>query len=341
MNHLRSNLWLLLLSITSCCVVYPLLLLGIGKAAFSESAEGSVIRDSAGNPIGSRLVAQPFTGDQWFQPRPSAVGYNAAATGGSNWGSANPLLRDRVARQLGPIVRYSGGAKSGERVGPDVERWFRDDRFGGKPGLVAQWAEAHPMFAANWVKSNPANAAFVAAWQEMHPEVTAEWKRANPESGHPKPEDLAVPFFVSFSKESPGLFPAASESAASNAKGENTHQPSGEGIEIQAMFFDMWRQEHPDAELESVPADMVMASGSGIDPHITLKNARCQLERVAAMWAAATGHDIPHVRRSLETLLNDRSESPLGGLAGVPLVNVLEINLAVRGLFEPHSAGTR
>ena len=45
---------------------------------------------------GSRLIAQPFEGAKYFQPRPSAVGHNAAASGGSNLAASNPLLRDRM-----------------------------------------------------------------------------------------------------------------------------------------------------------------------------------------------------------------------------------------------------
>src|SRR5579871_3562491 len=99
--HLRGNLVLLVLTVLVCCVLYPLVVWGIGRAAFPHQAEGSLLTTPDGKAVGSRLIAQPFTGDEYFQPRPSAAGYNAAASGASNWGASNPRLRDRVARAVG------------------------------------------------------------------------------------------------------------------------------------------------------------------------------------------------------------------------------------------------
>jgi K+-transporting ATPase ATPase C chain len=80
---------------------------------------------------------------------------------------------------------------------------------------------------------------------------------------------------------------------------------------------------------------MVMASGSGLDPHITLKNALYQLDRVATKWAQDTKRDEAQVRREIEGLLRQKAEAPFGGLIGVDLVNVLEVNLALRDHFGP------
>ena len=99
----------------------------------------------------------------------------------------------------------------------------------------------------------------------------------------------------------------------------------------------MWRQEHANADLEPVPADMVMASGSGLDPHITLKNALFQLDRVAAKWAAERHVRSEVVRAEIEAILRQKAEAPLGGLVGVQIVNVLEVNLALKDRFEPDS----
>ncbi|MBV9125879.1 MAG: potassium-transporting ATPase subunit C [Planctomycetes bacterium] len=96
----------------------------------------------------------------------------------------------------------------------------------------------------------------------------------------------------------------------------------------------MWLQEHGDANLEKIPADMVMASGSGLDPDITLKNALYQLDRVAGKWAEKTKGDKDQIADEIKDLLNQKAHAPLGGLAGVPLVNVLEMNLALRERYE-------
>ena len=114
-----------------------------------------------------------------------------------------------------------------------------------------------------------------------------------------------------------------------DGKTEKRIEPVTEDTKIQENFFDMWLREHPGMELVEVPADLVMASGSGLDPHITLANALYQLDRVADAWAEKTKADKAAVRKSIEELLNQKAEAPFGGLAGVKLINVLEVNLAL------------
>src|SRR5260221_7097843 len=100
-SHLRANIWLLVLSVVLGSIVYPSVLLVIGQTVFHDKAEGSLIFDEDGKPVGSSLIAQPFTGEGYFQPRPSAASYNAGGSGATNWGANNYLLRDRVARIIG------------------------------------------------------------------------------------------------------------------------------------------------------------------------------------------------------------------------------------------------
>jgi K+-transporting ATPase ATPase C chain len=82
-----------------CCGVYPLLLWVIGQTLFPDQANGSLVQGPDGTVVGSRLIAQPFTKDEYFQPRPSAVSYAADASGPSNFGASNYALRARVGRR--------------------------------------------------------------------------------------------------------------------------------------------------------------------------------------------------------------------------------------------------
>jgi K+-transporting ATPase ATPase C chain len=84
---------------------YHVVLWGIGRAAFAAQAEGSLIRRPDGTVVGSRLIAQKFTRPEYFRPRPSAVDYNAASTGGSNYGPSNPDQLKAVRERLDAITR--------------------------------------------------------------------------------------------------------------------------------------------------------------------------------------------------------------------------------------------
>lgn len=237
-----------------------------------------------------------------------------------------------MARQLGPIVKYRSGPKKGQLAGPDIDAWFQKDRFKDQPGIVAQWAAMHSAsgIPQNWIKADKLNAEYVAQWQKAHPDDVAQWVKNHPENPEPKPEDLAVLFFTSYSKSHPGTFPVAVEHKTADGKTEKVIEPVKVGPEIQAAFFDMWLQSNADADLEPVPADAVMASGSGLDPDITLSNALWQLDRVAAAWAKKTNSDEARLHKDIEQSLREKSHAPFGGLLGVPLVNVMEINLALQ-----------
>jgi K+-transporting ATPase ATPase C chain len=82
---------------------YHALLWGIGRVAFPEQAEGSLIRRADGTVVGSRLIAQKFSRPEYFQPRPSGVDYNAASTGGTNFGPSNPDHLKAVEERLDAI----------------------------------------------------------------------------------------------------------------------------------------------------------------------------------------------------------------------------------------------
>ncbi|HEY6997985.1 MAG TPA: potassium-transporting ATPase subunit C [Candidatus Binatia bacterium] len=330
LRHVSKSALLIGLTVVICCGVYPLVIWAIGQAVFPEQANGSLVRAPDGTIVGSRLIAQPFTKDEYFQPRPSAASYDGSASASSTLAPSNYLLRARIAGTLGPIVKYRTGPKAGQLIAPDVEAWFQQDTYKEKAHIVAQWADAHNSLAQAWVKADPTHAAYVDAWAKVHNADVTEWIKNNPTTPKPAATDLAVVFFESFSKENPGKFPASVTEPGSDGKPQTSIEPVKEGSDIQATFFDMWRDEHADADLQDVPGDMVTTSGSGLDPHITLENAKFQLDRVASKWAANLKRDPTQIRAEVDQMLQANAFAPFAGLIGEKMVNVLEVNLQLR-----------
>jgi len=160
-THIIKSLWLLGFAVVICCLIYPLAVWAIGQTFFPFSANGSIVKGPDGKPVGSLQIAQPFTKDEYFWPRPSAASYDGSASASSTLAASNYLLRDRVARALGPIVKYASGAKKGQLVAPDIEAWFQQDRFQGNPHIVAQWADNHNELAQSWVSADPSHAPYI------------------------------------------------------------------------------------------------------------------------------------------------------------------------------------
>jgi potassium-transporting ATPase KdpC subunit len=333
MRSVSKSLWLLGFGVVLVCGIYPAILWVVGQTVFPFQANGSILSGPDGKPVGSLQVAQPFTKDEYFQPRPSAASYDGTAGTSSALAVSNYALRDRVARMIGPIAVYSAGPKKGQLVAPDVEAWFQADKFNGKPGIVAQWADMHNSLAQTWVTADPTHGAYVDAWSKAHPKIVAQFVKDNPGTPHPAASDLAVVFFEHFSQDHPGSFPSAVTHKGPDGKDVTEIQPVKVGSDIQSIFFDMWRQDHPNAPLQDVPGDMVTTSGSGLDPDITLQNAEFQLERVATKWAQDLKRDPAQVHQEIQSMLQQHAFSPGGGLFGDPIINVLEINLALRNRY--------
>jgi K+-transporting ATPase ATPase C chain len=111
-------------------VGYPLVVTGIAHLAFPKQAEGSLIRDSKGQVIGSALIAQNFAKPQYLHPRPSAAGtdgYDASGSSGSNLGPLNPDLAKRIAKDTAALQGEGAGpvpadavTTSGSGLDPDI-----------------------------------------------------------------------------------------------------------------------------------------------------------------------------------------------------------------------------
>ncbi len=104
-STLRPALVLFTVLTLVCGVIYPYAITGIGKIAFSDQAEGSLV-SSNGQVVGSSLIGQAFSSPQYFWGRPSATGpmpNNATASSGANQGPLNPALIDNVKGRIAAL----------------------------------------------------------------------------------------------------------------------------------------------------------------------------------------------------------------------------------------------
>ncbi len=102
-SYFRPALILFLLLTLLTGVAYPLVVTGLAQLIFPEQANGSLLIDQHGNPVGSKLIGQVFHSPGYFWSRPSATSpypYNAGASSGSNLGPVNPLLKENVRQRI-------------------------------------------------------------------------------------------------------------------------------------------------------------------------------------------------------------------------------------------------
>lgn len=98
LSELKTSLLLTLVFAVLLCGVYPLAVWAGGQALFSDKANGSLLVDQDGTVRGSALLAQNFTSDKYFQPRPSSAGngYDAANSSGANLGPTSDKLANGI-----------------------------------------------------------------------------------------------------------------------------------------------------------------------------------------------------------------------------------------------------
>jgi K+-transporting ATPase ATPase C chain len=84
-----------------CVAGYATAVWAVAQAITPDTANGSLITSEDGAIIGSRQVAQAFTRPEYFWPRPSAVDYDGAGAGGSNWSPTSSDVADRGREMVG------------------------------------------------------------------------------------------------------------------------------------------------------------------------------------------------------------------------------------------------
>jgi K+-transporting ATPase ATPase C chain len=126
-------------------LMYPLVMVAVGQIAFPFQANGSILTNAQGQPIGSALIGQPFTSDRYFNSRPSTTSYSTAdptkdeagilktgVSGASNLAPSNPELLKRVQETTAQLKQagiqptadlvYTSGSSLDPHITPEAAR---------------------------------------------------------------------------------------------------------------------------------------------------------------------------------------------------------------------------
>jgi len=99
-----SPLWIALRAgivfIVLCGILYPLACTGLAQLLMPGHASGSLVKDKAGNVVGSELIGQKFSDPKYFQGRVSSIDYKAEASGSNNYAPSNPELLKRMQQSI-------------------------------------------------------------------------------------------------------------------------------------------------------------------------------------------------------------------------------------------------
>lgn len=125
----KTSILFTLVTLVLLGILYPLVVTGIAAVLFPHQAAGSLILRN-GQVVGSELLAQSFTSDRYFHPRPSAAGngYDPTASGGSNLAQSNQKLVQRIQGDIDKLSKENPGkpvpidlvTTSGSGLDPDI-----------------------------------------------------------------------------------------------------------------------------------------------------------------------------------------------------------------------------
>ena len=93
-------------------LVYPLVITGIAQLGFGGKADGSLVAVD-GKVVGSSMIGQVWTGDQWFYGRPSAIDYDASTSSGTNLGPNSSDLEKNISDRADAILKQEGSYSPG------------------------------------------------------------------------------------------------------------------------------------------------------------------------------------------------------------------------------------
>ena len=118
--------------------------------------------------------------------------------------------------------------------------------------------------------------------------------------------------------------PSAVDYNAAGSGGSNKANSDSEYLVLIKSRIDSFMVHNPEVNKADIPSEMVTASGSGLDPHISVQGANVQIKRIAKI------RNIPEA--NIKELVTQYTEGSMLGLFGPEKINVLKLNLALDNL---------
>lgn len=118
--------------------------------------------------------------------------------------------------------------------------------------------------------------------------------------------------------------PSAVDYNAVGSGGSNKGPTNPEYLKEVEDRINHFIEHNPEVNRQDIPSDLVTASGSGIDPNISVEGAKVQVKRIAKIRKISI--------EKVNTLIDENIESPLLGLFGTQKINVLQLNIALDNL---------
>jgi K+-transporting ATPase ATPase C chain len=115
--------------------------------------------------------------------------------------------------------------------------------------------------------------------------------------------------------------PSAVSYNANGSGGSNKSAGNPDYLSDMKSRIDNFLSRNPSVKRQDIPADLLTASASGLDPDISVESAKIQVDRVARARKIT--------KDRLMVLINEQMESPLLGILGPERVNVLKLNIAL------------
>lgn len=118
--------------------------------------------------------------------------------------------------------------------------------------------------------------------------------------------------------------PSAVDYNAAGSGGSNKGPSNPDYLAQVQARIDTFMVHHPEVSKEAIPSDLVTASGSGLDPHISVQAAAVQVKRIARVRGIS--------EEKVQQLVASHTEKPLLGIFGTERINVLKLNLELDNL---------